>query len=224
MDSQKSTPDSGEAKAPRRARGHARVASLLEAASAEFADKGYDATTMTAIAARAESSIGSLYQFFPTKEHVALALMERYVEQLRGAFDKLRADAPTLELDAIACRLIGMFVTFRQSHPAYVALVDANDGALPGSLDIRQKLRADIASVLSVLAPRLPAGELEVRAAVIQHLMKAAVALSADASIHDRNRATEELQRLVQHYLGDLNAANATDGNKPGSRRRRGAG
>jgi len=56
-------PNTDEAKAPRRARGHARVASLLEAASAEFAEKGYEATTMTAIAARAESSIGSLHQF-----------------------------------------------------------------------------------------------------------------------------------------------------------------
>ena len=209
---------------PRRARGHARVASLLEAASAEFADKGYDGTTMTAIAARAESSIGSLYQFFPTKEHVALALMEKYVDQLRGAFDKLRAVAPTLELEVIACRLIAMFVTFRKSHPDFVALVDANDGALPASLDIRLKLRADIASVLSVLAPRLPAWELDIRAAVIQHLMKAAVALSADASIEDRDRATEELQRLVQHYLSDLIATNAADGKKPGSRRRSGSG
>lgn len=186
----------------------------------EFAENGYDATTMTAIAARADSSIGSLYQFFPTKEHVAVALMEKYVDQLRGAFDRLREEAPTLEIEVLASRLVGMFVTFRTSHPAFVALVDANDGALPGSLDIRQKLRSDIASVLAAIAPGLPVAELEVRAAVVQHLMKAAVALSADASLHDRARATGELQRLVQHYLDDAIAANAVSGKKPSSRRR----
>jgi AcrR family transcriptional regulator len=93
MDSQKSTPNTGEAKAPSRARGHARVASLLEAAGAEFALKGYEATTMTAIAARAKSSIGSLYQFFPTKEQVAGTLFEQYVTELEAVFGRLSEEA-----------------------------------------------------------------------------------------------------------------------------------
>ncbi len=88
-----STPNTGEVKAPRRARGHARVAALLEAASAEFAERGYEATTMTAIAARAESSIGSLYQFFPTKEQVAATLMEQYVAEVEAVFEQLSEEA-----------------------------------------------------------------------------------------------------------------------------------
>ena len=97
MSSQTSTTsNTGEAKAPSRARGHARVASLLEAASAEFAEKGYETTTMTAIAARANSSIGSLYQFFPTKEQVAGTLIEQYVTELEAVFDRLSKEALSL--------------------------------------------------------------------------------------------------------------------------------
>jgi len=55
------------AKAPRRARGVQRVTELLDAGSTLFAQKGYEATTMTEIAQLAGASIGSLYQFFSSK-------------------------------------------------------------------------------------------------------------------------------------------------------------
>ena len=43
----------GRSRAPQRQRGKLRVASLTAAAAALFVEKGYDATTMTEIAARA---------------------------------------------------------------------------------------------------------------------------------------------------------------------------
>jgi AcrR family transcriptional regulator len=204
MDSQKSTPNTGEAKAPRRARGHARVASLLEAASAEFAEKGYEATTMTAIAARAESSIGSLYQFFPTKEQVAGTLIEQYVTELEAAFDRLSEEVPSLDVSVVAGRLTTLFVAFRTTHPAFVVLADAYDVVLPGATGVRERLRKGIASVLAALAPRLSAKDALLRAVVVQHLMKAAVTLSHDASVADRHAAMLEFQRVVQHYLEDV--------------------
>ena len=46
---------------PRLQRGHARVSGLLAAAARVFVNRGYDAATMTEIAAEAGASIGSLY-------------------------------------------------------------------------------------------------------------------------------------------------------------------
>ena len=91
MTSQKSN---GPIRQPQRQRGHERVASLLEADTACFVEKGYDAATMTEIAARAGASIGSLYQFFPTKEALAQALMVGYVETLQLRLKKLAAISP----------------------------------------------------------------------------------------------------------------------------------
>jgi AcrR family transcriptional regulator len=204
MASQKSTPNTGEAKAPRRARGHARVASLLEAASAEFAEKGYEATTMTAIAARAGASIGSLYQFFPTKEQVAGTLIEQYVTELEAAFDRLSKEVPLLAVSDVAGRMTTLFVAFRTTHPAFVVLVDARDVALPGATGVRERLRKGIASVLAALAPRLSVDEALFRAVVVQHLMKAAVTLSHDAGVADRHAAILEFQRVVERYLEDV--------------------
>jgi AcrR family transcriptional regulator len=204
MASQKSTPNTGEAKAPRRARGHARVASLLESASAEFAEKGYEATTMTAIAARAGASIGSLYQFFPTKDQVAGTLIEQYVTELEAALVRLSEEVPLLDVSVVASRLTTFFVAFRTTHPAFVVLVDAQDVALPGATGVREKLRKGIASVLAALAPRLSVDEALFRAVVVQHLMKAAVTLSHDESVVDHHAAMLEFQHVVEHYLKDV--------------------
>jgi AcrR family transcriptional regulator len=111
---------------PRRARGHARVAALLEAAGIEFAEKGYEAATMTAIAARAGASIGSLYEFFPTKDQIAGALLKSYVNMLAETFHKLRETAPSLELPLLASRLTRTFVKFRATDPAFAVLAESD--------------------------------------------------------------------------------------------------
>lgn len=109
-----------------------------------------------------------------------------------------------LALPFIAKRFIVMFVMFRKSHPAFAALVEANDDALPVSRDIRLTLRADISSVLAILAPHLTETDRELRAAVIQHLMKAAVSLNGDVTVREPDRATDELQHLLEQYLKAL--------------------
>jgi AcrR family transcriptional regulator len=83
-------------RAPRRARGQLRVEALLAAAAEVFALKGFDAATMTEIAAQSESSIGSLYQFFRTKEAVADALVSEQVDGLWQRLDSLGERAAAL--------------------------------------------------------------------------------------------------------------------------------
>lgn len=174
----------------------------------EFAEKGYDSATMTAIAARAGSSIGSLYQFFPTKDQVAGALLENYLNMLAETFHKLREAAPTLDLSLLAGRLTRVFLKFRTAHPAFAVLAESYSYALPGTARIRERLRGEIESLLGAVAPHLAADEITIRAAVIQQLMKAAVAINGDTSIAGRKAAIDELERLMQHYLNEaINSA-----------------
>jgi AcrR family transcriptional regulator len=69
---------------PQQERGARRVAQLLEAAAAELAQVGYDAATMTAIAERAGASIGAVYQYFPNKEAIVLALRAAYGNEMEA--------------------------------------------------------------------------------------------------------------------------------------------
>ncbi len=68
-------------KRPIQRRSLATVAELLLAAAQVFEEQGYAAGTTNRIAARAGVSIGTLYQYFPNKEALAVALLERHVEE-----------------------------------------------------------------------------------------------------------------------------------------------
>ncbi|WP_245639904.1 helix-turn-helix domain-containing protein [Paraburkholderia heleia] len=74
---------------PKRERDRRRVAAIMDAAVAVFTEKGYDAATMTEIAARSSTAIGSLYRFFPTKEALAEALLLRYAQQAKNGLAEL---------------------------------------------------------------------------------------------------------------------------------------
>jgi AcrR family transcriptional regulator len=66
------------------ARGEKRVAGLLEAAAAIFAEVGFEAATMRDIAERAGASIGSLYQFYRNKDVVARAIKTQYCQEVKA--------------------------------------------------------------------------------------------------------------------------------------------
>ena len=124
MTSQKSSsarpqsPPPPTAKEPKRKRGIARVAKLLDAGAAVFAEQGYKAATMTEIAARAGAPIGSLYQFFPNKDVLADALIARYAEHVEAALDRIRAEARALDGTQLADRLLDVLVTDRAQSGA----------------------------------------------------------------------------------------------------------
>lgn len=64
-------------KKPRQARSKATVEAILEGAAQVLVDVGYAKTTTTKVAARAGVSVGSLYQYFPSKDALVGALIER---------------------------------------------------------------------------------------------------------------------------------------------------
>lgn len=68
-------------KQPVQRRSLSTVADLLLAAAQVFEEQGYAAGTTNRIAARAGVSIGTLYQYFPNKEALAVALLQRHVDE-----------------------------------------------------------------------------------------------------------------------------------------------
>lgn len=58
--------------------------SILEAAARVFDERGYDAASTNEILARTGLTRGSLYHHFPSKEAIALALVQAHAEALRA--------------------------------------------------------------------------------------------------------------------------------------------
>lgn len=67
-------------RAPVQERSAARVERMLDVCGQLIDEVGYEATTTTMIARRAEVSVGSLYQFFPDKRAVVQALAQRNLD------------------------------------------------------------------------------------------------------------------------------------------------
>lgn len=142
-----------KALAPRRAGGRLRVAALMDAAAAVLEERGYEATTMAEIAARADARIGSLYRFFPSKEAIGDALADGYAAILAEAFATLAAEARHLAPEVLADRLIDMLVDLHPQIRAVRALLDSRTDWT----DLRLRFRADaLAGIAAVLQARVP--------------------------------------------------------------------
>src|SRR5581483_940611 len=67
----------------------ARAELILDEAEKLHAEKGYHDTSIDEIAARAGVAKGTLYQHFPSKEALILALLERNVELLEQTIERI---------------------------------------------------------------------------------------------------------------------------------------
>jgi AcrR family transcriptional regulator len=191
----------GARRAPRRARGQLRVDALLASAATVFAQKGFDGATMTEIAAQADSSIGSLYQFFRTKEAVAEALLSMQMDELWRRFDDLAARAPTLPTAELARAMVGFFAEFRAAHPSFATLVEMPRPVLPVVVGVRVKVRERVRDVLARHAPQADPALVAAMAPVVQHAMKTTVQLRGDLEEPMRAAATAELEVMLVGYL-----------------------
>ena len=211
MTSQKSSsarpqsPPPPTAKEPKRKRGIARVAKLLDAGAAVFAEQGYKAATMTEIAARAGAPIGSLYQFFPNKDVLAAALIARYAEHVEAALDRIRAEARALDGTQLADRLLDVLVTHATERSLALSLLDARweqPGVRPGIL--RENLRRRIADILCIWRPDLAEDQAQAMAVVLFQAMKSLVQLHEEKRYPGKAEAIAQWRGWVQRYLGEI--------------------
>src|ERR671938_1304097 len=76
---------------------------IIDAALRLFRERGYDATTMRAIAAEAGVSVGNAYYYFDSKERLIQGFYDR------AQVDHMAAARPVLEAEAdLAARIVGV--------------------------------------------------------------------------------------------------------------------
>lgn len=190
-------------RAPQRERGRARVAALLAAATGVFAEKGYDAATMTEIAARAGASIGSLYQFFPTKELIADALHAANSEDLSRMLSELGARDAGKPGAVLVDTLFRDLSDFLTTHPAFVVLADWRGIDPKRKKQTRRRLRAQIADLLAQADPPVASRRAEALAVVVLHLMRSAVAIAGEPDLPIRAAVLDELRTMLRRHLAD---------------------
>ena len=175
--------------APRRIpiqlRGEKRVAELLQAAAAIFAEVGYDAATMRDIAGRAGASIGSLYQFFPNKDVVARALKTQYCRELRELWATLVATSAKTTTSRLVDQFLTVTITAIEERPAIIRLMDAPRSTDPAS-DIRESLRQQLVELFLARKPGMSQISARRYAEITVQMVRALLWLYVDIEPYER--------------------------------------
>jgi AcrR family transcriptional regulator len=203
MNSNKASAKSRRALAPQRRNGRARVEAVLAAAAAVIAERGYDTATMAEIAARAGSPIGSLYRFFPHKESLADALMQRYTRLVNEAFDALDRQARVASLEQIADAILDFKASLHAETRVMVALLEGTSGWSAKRRQFHEHTLRRIAQTLTLGAPALPPAEARDVAVILLHNMKAMKCLILGGDAPSSPGAATELRRMNRVYLRD---------------------
>jgi AcrR family transcriptional regulator len=202
MGSNKSRPNPGRgALEPRRRPGKERVAALMEAAASVIAERGFEAATMAEIASRAGALIGSLYHFFPNKEVLADALIERYGGIIDEAFARIDGQAASMPIEALADALVYFLVEIQGESKAMRALLEARAEWSAKRNDFREAALRHIAGTLMLRSPRLGPETARHMAVVLLHNMKTMKAFAADLDGSESRGASAELRDMTRLYL-----------------------
>ena len=199
----------------RTARGVARMAQILDAASVVFAHVGYERATTNAIAAQARISPGSLYQFYADKAAIAAALGERLAGELERAQDEALAglDPAAVPLAELAERVLDPLVRLAAERPAFAelfALAALPEAALAPIAAAKDALDGRIADLLGVRLPHLDRAEAEQAARIAHLLVHGSIAAMAVDPVVRR-----EVTRAVVAYLETKELAEGGAGSEP---------
>ncbi|MCX4739054.1 TetR family transcriptional regulator [Streptomyces antibioticus] len=220
-------PDNPQKEQPRRrqARGERRIAQLLEAAASVFCSTGYTAASTNAIAREAGVSPGTLYQFFPNKEAIAIELGDRLMHEMRETYGEALAPVdPATPLETAVGAAIDRFIAFNCDHPVFFALMHGPD--IPGRMAeehdaLHATLLSRIQDLLSSFLPDAPAAELTRTAQMCLGVYKAGLELILGHEGAERDAYVRELKAVLIRYLEPLVgdrlgiAPGATAGNTP---------
>jgi AcrR family transcriptional regulator len=185
---------------PVQSRSERRVASFLFHAEAVIAEVGYEATTMTEIASRAQASIGSLYQYFPNKETITVAVFRRYINELVTRWATLSTRADQLDPSQLGAQIIEQFIEFATEQPAFFPILSAPVD-LKKNPAARHRLREQFAALFLKKNPALgKAGAHQVAVAALG-TVKSLIDLCSEARPRERILIVAEYKQMLSAYL-----------------------
>jgi AcrR family transcriptional regulator len=197
----------GGRRKPSQRRSQVTVTAILDAAARVFEERGFDAGTTNHVAEVAGVSIGSLYEYFPNKDAMVVALVERELERERTRL--LAILEPAATPDELAAQLRAFVETLVELHARRPALhrilfdqADHPPAAHACVLRFEESLAHALAASLRELKPSLQDADLT--AHLIVQTTESLAHRFVLRGIHDLDRAgfVAELTRLLVGYAG----------------------
>jgi AcrR family transcriptional regulator len=193
-------------KQPQQLRSRETVDAIFEAALQVLRKNEEQSPSVHTIAEHAGVSVGSLYQYFPSKEALVSGLIRFYLTQRLGVFERELAAARGLSAEEAAARLIGGFIdsmSARSTIERAIMHQFCRAGDLWTLTQVDDQMNGIVERFLRSLGAEVRAINLELAAFLISNTLRSAVLLSI---LQKPGRLKDpefkaELIRLVVRYL-----------------------
>ena len=193
---------------PRQQRAHATVADILAATARILEREGYEALTTNKIARVAGVGVGSLYQYFATKDAIVEALQEQHFAHMGEAF---LARMEELESAPLHELVHGVAELMRTSELLNSKL-SKQLLAIPQRtrprivLQLEQRCADILLRYMLRLAPKADAAALRIPIFLVVQTVEALILSTSQYRPRglNRQRYTQELANLVFRYLAPL--------------------
>lgn len=196
-------------KRPSQARSRATVDTILDAATQVFELRGYAGGTTNRIAERAGVSIGSVYEYFPNKDAIVVALANRELERERQEILEVLAvlrSSPWKSLNALLRRFVETIVDFHARSPALHRILFDEAEHPPETHACVLRFEESLAHALETVLRerRVVAPDRDLVAHLIVQTTESLAHRFVLRGIHglDRDAFVEEVTRLLARYLG----------------------
>jgi AcrR family transcriptional regulator len=199
-------PRTAPRKQPRQQRSQATVEAILDATARVLCTTGYDRASTNRVALAAGVSVGSLYQYFPSKEALVAALVERHIAEMTLLVKTKLAEVATAPL-AIAVRTMidAMFAAHAVDPKLHKVLIEQvpRIGRLEHVVGVEREVEALVAALLEARRRELRPTRLGSAAFVLCHVVEAVThaAVLAELQAPRTNEVAEELTEMVLRYV-----------------------
>lgn len=194
-------------KYPRQERSRALVDSILEATARILVEEGYARTSTNRVAERAGVSIGSLYQYFPSREALVAGVARRHSERLKSELELALARTSGLGLEPAVSALLAAVMSAHRINPELNVVLAGQIpvlGPLDWKADMAQRGMAVVQGLLEAHARDVRPGlDVEAAAFLISTMVEATVNAAwrqRPLSMSDGS-LERELTRLIVSYV-----------------------
>jgi AcrR family transcriptional regulator len=196
-------------KVPKQARGRATRDAIVEAAAHIVSSGGLTAYNTNAVAERAGVSIGSLYQYFPNKDALMVALIDwQQSKQLRTLDAAIGSVSEKPDVEAMIRSLVRAAMNHHHDDALLASAIDHEEARLPvgnlvgGYLDRSGQL---VAALLKRVQDEIAPTDPELAARTLPAIVRAVTDAWANLNPPQLAIAEDEAVRAVLGYLGKPN-------------------
>ena len=190
-------------------RSRATVVALIEATARILVREGFEKASTNRIAQEAGVSIGSLYQYYPSKEALVAAVIDRHNQQRMQMVRDALAEVAALPVEKAVRKLVAMAIEAHRIDPKLHRVLSEQiprTGRLKNVEIFGRETYALVQAYLEAHRHELRAVDLELAAFVcatsIEALTHAAVVHRSDPlSDHAAATLVDEATRLLVRYL-----------------------